>query len=164
MQAANRLRIIGIDPGLRRTGWGVVDVNGNTMHYVASGVLKIGTDGQLPARLLELYHALTEIVQTQRPTEAAVECTFVNVNPDSTLKLGHARAIALLVPSLAGLSVAEYAPNAIKKSLSGFGHGDKSQIRGMVQRLLPGANPKTADESDALSIAMAHFFMRNAKY
>lgn len=158
------LRIIGIDPGLRKTGWGVIDVQGNVLKYVASGALNINAENNLPQRLLDLYHALTEIVATYQPHEAAVEQTFVNVNPDSTLKLGHARAIALLVPALTGIIVAEYAPNAIKKSLSGFGHGGKEQIRGMVQRFLPEAKPKSADEADALSIAMAHNFMRKARY
>lgn len=150
------IRIIGIDPGLRNTGWGIIDTIGNSLRFVASGVVK--SDGQmdLASRLCQLHDGLEEIIHSHQPFEAAVENTFVNVNPTSTLKLGQARGVAMLVPARAGLRVSEYAPNAVKKSVIGVGHGDKKQIHMMVKVLMPKAVFKSDDAADALAIAICH--------
>ncbi|MCR4282039.1 MAG: crossover junction endodeoxyribonuclease RuvC [Bauldia sp.] len=154
MKAA--IRILGVDPGLRRTGWGVVTIQGNALAFVAAGTVRAPLDGELASRLAALHRGLAEVVSTFRPDEAAVEQTFVNRNASATLKLGQARAIALLVPAQAGLSVAEYAPNAIKKAIVGAGHAEKVQIRAMVRVLLPRAEFDTDDAADALAIAICH--------
>lgn len=156
------IRIIGIDPGLRRTGWGIIDVIGNRLSFVAAGTLMVETEGVMGDRLVDLFDQLTEIIAIQRPDEAAVEETFVNENPRSTLKLGQARGIALLVPARAGLLVAEYAPNQIKKSVVGAGHAEKQQIRMMVKVLLPKATFDKDDAADALAIAICHAHHRPA--
>lgn len=156
------IRIIGIDPGLRRTGWGVIDVSGNRLSFVAAGTLMVDTEGAMAGRLVDLFDQLTGVLATYSPDEAAVEETFVNENPRSTLKLGQARGIALLVPARAGLSVAEYAPNQIKKSVVGAGHADKVQIRMMVKVLLPKATFDKDDAADALAIAICHAHHRPA--
>jgi len=131
------IRIIGIDPGLRSTGWGMVDLKGNALSFVASGTIKAATDGDLCNRLLEIYNTLAAVLGEWQPEEAAVEETFVNKDARATLKLGQARGIALLAPAKAGLQVFEYAPNQVKKSVIGVGHGDKRQIKMMVNMLLP---------------------------
>ena len=149
------VRVIGIDPGLRRTGWGVVDVEGNRLSHVADGVCT--SEGRsLAARLASLFVQLTAIIEAYRPTTAAVEQTFVNRDAVATLKLGQARGIALLAPAQAGLEVAEYAPNAVKKVVVGVGHADKAQVAHMVRLQLPGCSPAGADASDALAIALCH--------
>ena len=150
------IRILGIDPGLRRTGWGVIGCEGSRLTYVADGVLKPDETATLAMRLVELRNLLDEVVRTWAPDEAAVEETFVNKDARATLKLGHARAIALLVPAGAGLPVAEYAPNLVKKTVVGAGHAEKQQIRRMVQVLLPRAEPQSEDAADALAIAICH--------
>jgi len=150
------IRILGVDPGLRRTGWGVVAVTGNALAFVAAGTVKAPLDGELAHRLVALYEGLTEIVRAFAPDEAAVEQTFVSRDASATLKLGQARGIALLVPAQAGLSVAEYAPNAIKKAIVGVGHAEKAQIRAMVRVLLPRAVFDSDDAADALAIAVCH--------
>ena len=150
------VRIIGIDPGLRQTGWGVISCLGTRLSFVASGTIKIGTDGELGERLVRLADALGEVILAYSPDEAAVEETFVNNNPASTLKLGQARGIALYVPARAGLQVGEYPPNLIKKSVVGAGHADKRQIRTMVKVLLPKATFDGDDSADALAIAICH--------
>jgi crossover junction endodeoxyribonuclease RuvC len=149
------MRLIGLDPGLRLTGWGVIDVDGNRLRHVAHGVIKVSIEGSLAARLYELFEAIVAVVAEQQPTEAAVEETFVNVNPGSTLKLGQARGVVLLAPARAGLPVFEYAANLVKKSVVGSGHADKRQIAMMVGRLLPGVDA-TADAADALAVAICH--------
>ncbi|AMM86842.1 crossover junction endodeoxyribonuclease RuvC [Martelella sp. AD-3] len=156
------IRILGIDPGLRRTGWGVIETLGNSLKFVASGT--VTTDGQmdLASRLRQLHDGLSEVVHGQRPDEAAVEQTFVNKDAVATLKLGQARGIALLVPSLAGLHVSEYAPNAVKKAVIGVGHGDKEQIHMMLKVLMPKAQFKGSDAADALAIAICHAHHRGA--
>lgn len=153
---ARPIRIIGIDPGLRCTGWGVVDSDGVRLSYVASGV--ITSDGQdaLAYRLRDLYHGLCSVLGAHRPQEAAVEETFVNKGARSALKLGQARGMALLAPACSGLKVAEYPPNVIKKTVTGAGHGEKRQIQAMVGFLLPKARFESADEADALAIAICH--------
>jgi crossover junction endodeoxyribonuclease RuvC len=150
------LRLIGLDPGLRRTGWGVIDMNGQHLKYVADGVVTSDETGDLAQRLGRLWHGLNDVIDRWRPDAAAVEESFVNKNPASTLKLGMARGVVLLAPSLKGLAVAEYAPNLIKKSITGSGHADKIQVQTMVRRLLPGALAGQADAADALAVAICH--------
>jgi len=156
------IRILGIDPGLRNMGWGVIDVLGNSLRFVAAGTVRSQAKGDLPSRLCQLHDGLVEILHAQMPVEAAVENTFVNKDAAATLKLGQARGIALLVPALAGLPVAEYAPNAVKKSVIGVGHGDKAQIKMMVNMLLPKARYDSDDAADALAIAICHAHHRGA--
>jgi len=149
------MRLIGLDPGLRLTGWGVIDVEGNRLRHVAHGVIKVATGGTLAERLRDLFDGVDGIVAAHQPVEAAVEETFVNVNPGSTLKLGQARGVVMLAPARAGLPVYEYAANLVKKSVTGAGHADKQQIAMMVGRLLPGVEA-TADAADALAVAICH--------
>jgi crossover junction endodeoxyribonuclease RuvC len=153
---ARPIRIIGIDPGLRRTGWGIVESDGVRLAYVASGHVSSDVESDLAYRLRELYEGLCGVIATHRPQEAAVEETFVNKDARSTLKLGQARGMALLAPALSGLQVAEYPPNVIKKTVTGAGHGEKRQIQAMVGFLLPKARFESADEADALAIAICH--------
>ncbi len=150
------MRLIGLDPGLRHTGWGIVDTQGTSIRHIANG--SVASDGKLDlaSRLTQLFEGLQEVLQTWSPDEAAVEETFVNKNPVSTLKLGQARGIALLVPSLAGLPVEEYAPNKIKKSVVGVGHAGKDQIHAMVGMLLPGCKISNEHAADALAVAICH--------
>jgi crossover junction endodeoxyribonuclease RuvC len=150
------IRIIGIDPGLRRTGWGIIESDGVRLSYVASGHVR-STDGDVLAyRLREIFEGISGVIVSFKPREAAVEETFVNDNARATLKLGQARGMALLAPALKGLAVAEYPPNLIKKSVVGAGHADKKQIQMMVKMLLPKAAFGSADEADALAIAICH--------
>ena len=150
------IRILGVDPGLRRTGWGVIAVTGNSLSFLASGTVKAPLDGELAGRLVALHVGLSEVVRAWAPDEAAVEQTFVNRDGAATLKLGQARGIALLVPAQAGLAVAEYAPNAVKKAIVGAGHAEKGQMRAMVRVLLPRAEFDTDDAADALAVAICH--------
>lgn len=149
------MRLIGFDPGLRLTGWGVIDVEGNRLRHVAHGVVKVPADHSLAERLNLLFDGVAAVVAAHAPQEAAVEETFVNVNPGSTLKLGQARGVVMVVPARAGLPVFEYAANLVKKSVVGAGHADKRQIAMMVGRLLPGVEA-TADAADALAVAICH--------
>jgi crossover junction endodeoxyribonuclease RuvC len=149
------MRLIGFDPGLRLTGWGVIEVDGNRLRHVAHGVIKVSVDGTLASRLDKLFEGVLATLAEHKPEEAAVEETFVNVNPASTLKLGQARGVVLLAPARAGLPVFEYAANLVKKSVVGAGHADKRQVAMMVGRLLPGVTA-TADAADALAIAICH--------
>lgn len=156
------IRILGIDPGLRRTGWGVIDVDGNRLSFVGCGSVATEDKAPLAARLLAIHDGLIRIVEQFQPGEAAVEATFVNKDATATLKLGQARGIAMLVPARAGLEVAEYAPNLVKKTIVGAGHSDKAQIRMMIGVLLPKGDPKTEDAADALAIAVCHAHHRAA--
>ena len=149
------MRVIGIDPGLRNMGWGIIDAVGSRLAHVANGVCKSGS-GDLAGRLLALHDALGEIIARYAPDAAAVEQTFVNRDGAATLKLGQARGIALLVPAQAGIAVGEYAPNAVKKAVVGVGHADKGQIDHMVRLQLPGCAPAGPDAADALAIAICH--------
>jgi crossover junction endodeoxyribonuclease RuvC len=149
------MRLIGLDPGLRLTGWGVIDVDGNRLRHVAHGVVKVALEGSLAERLAELFDGVAAVVAAHQPLEAAVEETFVNVNPGSTLKLGQARGVVLLAPARAGLPVFEYAARLVKKSVTGVGQADKRQMAMMVGRLLPGVEA-TADAADALAVAICH--------
>jgi len=149
-------RILGLDPGLQTTGWGIVDLLGTRLIHVANGSISSTASNTLADRLMELHDGLQAVLGDWRPDMAAVEETFVNKNPNSTLKLGQARGIALLVPALSGLSVAEYTPNHIKKSVVGSGHAAKQQIHAMVNVLLPGVKIANADAADALAVAICH--------
>ena len=148
--------IMGIDPGLRHTGWGIVDFTNNQFRHIANGTLNISEKGTLPERLAEIYKRLREVLEQYKPEEVAVEEVFVNVNPSSTLKLGQARGVAILTPSILGISVFEYSPNLIKKSVVGIGHATKEQIQMMVG-VLPN-KPKIDSEhsGDALAMAICH--------
>ena len=159
--AGEAIRIIGIDPGLRRTGWGVIDSDGVRLGYVACGCVVSDDAESLAMRLRQIFDGLQEVLARLAPAEAAIEQTFVNRDGAATLKLGQARGIALLVPALLGLRIAEYAPNAVKKTVVGAGHCDKSQIRAMVKCLLPRAAPDSADAADALAIAITHAHSRS---
>lgn len=156
------IRIIGIDPGLRRTGWGVVESLGNSLRFVASGTVRSDDKADLASRLCQLHDGLSAIIHGHMPHEAAVEATFVNKDATATLKLGQARGVAMLVPALAGLRVAEYAPNAVKKAVIGVGHGDKKQIHMMVKVLMPKATFDTDDAADAIAIAICHAHHRQS--
>jgi len=154
------IRIIGIDPGLRRTGWGIIDSDGVRLVYVGSGsVVSVETE-PLGVRLRQLFDGLQEVLSRLTPMEAAIEQTFVNRDASATLKLGQARGIAMLAPALFALPIAEYAPNAVKKTVVGAGHAGKDQIRAMVGHLLPRAAPDSADAADALAIAITHAHTR----
>ncbi len=159
---AKAIRILGIDPGLRRMGWGIVDVEGNALRFVAAGTVRSDETAALADRLCQLHDGLQAVLDAHGPEEAAVEATFVNKDAAATLKLGQARGIAMLVPARAGLSVAEYAPNAVKKTVIGVGHGDKKQIQMMVKVLLPKSTADTADAADALAIAICHAHHRQS--
>ena len=156
------IRILGIDPGLRRTGWGVVEIAGNRLGFLGCGSVTTNERDDLAARLLAIHDGLMRILDEFRPNEAAVEATFVNKDAKATLKLGQARGVAMVVPAKAGVPVTEYAPNLIKKSIVGAGHGDKMQVRMMVSVLLPKADPTSDDAADALAIAVTHAHHRQS--
>ena len=160
--ARQAIRILGIDPGLRRTGWGLIEAEGNRLIHVACGSLETSEHAALGERLVAIHDGLLAVIERYSPHEAAVEATFVNANASATLKLGQARGIAMLVPAKAGLTVAEYAPNVVKKTVVGAGHGEKAQIRMMIGVLLPKADPETEDAADALAIAVCHAHHRTS--
>jgi crossover junction endodeoxyribonuclease RuvC len=148
--------LLGLDPGLQTTGWGVIAAEGNRLIHVANGSVKSRAADPLALRLAQLYDALEAVIAAHRPASAAVEETFVNANPQSTLKLGQARGVVLLVAARAGLEVAEYATRYVKKAVVGTGGADKRQVQDMVKRLLPGAVLSGPDAADALAVAIAH--------
>jgi crossover junction endodeoxyribonuclease RuvC len=154
------IRIIGIDPGLRATGWGIVQSAGREIGYVASGRIRPDDKKDTAGRLKEIHEGLAAVIKMYGPSEAAVEEIFVNRDPQSALKLGQARAIALVVPALVGIPVAEYAANLVKKAVTGTGHAEKSQIAMMVGILLPGSAPQSGDAADALAVAITHARIR----
>jgi len=156
------IRIIGIDPGLRRTGWGLIESQANSLRFVAAGTIRSDDKAELAARLCQIHDGLAAILHDFVPDEAAVEQTFVNRDATATLKLGQARGVAMLVPARAGLRVAEYAPNAVKKAVIGVGHGDKKQIQMMVKVLMPKAVYDSEDAADALAIAICHAHHRQS--
>jgi crossover junction endodeoxyribonuclease RuvC len=156
------IRILGIDPGLRRTGWGMIAIEGNRLMFLACGSVPTENEAALAIRLLAIHDGLRRVVEEHAPDEAAVEATFVNKDASATLKLGQARGIAMLVPAIAGLPVAEYAPNLVKKTIIGVGHGEKAQIRMMIGVLLPKADPRTHDAADALAVAVTHAHHRQS--
>ncbi len=157
------MRIIGFDPGLRKTGWGVIDVEGSRLSHVADGVAQAAIEAPLAFRLLALFRQVGEVLERYRPDEAAVEETFVNRNPASTLKLGIARGVVLLAPAERGLPVVEYSANLIKQSVVGTGHAEKAQVAMMVRHLLPGARIGAADAADALAVAICHAHHRPSR-
>jgi crossover junction endodeoxyribonuclease RuvC len=150
------MRLLGLDPGLRHTGWGVIEVRGNRLSHIADGAVHSDASRAMAERLVQLHEGLVQVIERYRPDAAAVEETFVNKNASSTLKLGLARGVALLVPALAGLPVAEYSTNLVKKSVVGAGHAEKQQIQRMVKLLLPGCLIESADAADALAVAICH--------
>ncbi|MBX3486925.1 MAG: crossover junction endodeoxyribonuclease RuvC [Candidatus Paracaedibacteraceae bacterium] len=157
------IRILGLDPGLRNTGWGLITSQGNRLSHVAHGVVKSTPDLSLSDRLTELYRGLTDVIDQYTPHEAAVEETFMNTNAASALKLGMARGVVLLAPATQGLIVGEYSANKVKKSVVGVGHADKNQVAAMVQRLLPTAGIVKADAADALAVAICHAHHRHSR-
>lgn len=149
-------KVLGIDPGLLHTGWAIIESFGNERKYIASGVILPKTNLALPERLSIIFKEVSKLCETFLPDECSIEITFVNKNPKTTLILGHARAAAIVAVSTHNIPIYEYEPNKIKKALTGAGHADKEQIYKMLKILLPAAKPKTADESDAIAIALAH--------
>ena len=150
------MRLIGFDPGLRHTGWGVIEIEGNRLRHIADGTIRPAPGQDMAPRLRDMHEALAAVLAEYGPDEAAVEETFVNANPESTLKLGQARGVVLLGPALLGIPVFEYAPNRIKKAVVGAGHAAKQQVQFMVARLLPGCTATSADAADALAVAICH--------
>jgi crossover junction endodeoxyribonuclease RuvC len=155
------VRILGLDPGLRHTGWGVIEAQGNRLSFIADGVVQPDPTLTLAERLTVLFFEVQGLVAAYAPDECAIEDTFVNKNPVSTLKLGHARAAAMLAPAAAGIPVAEYKPNLVKKSVVGAGHADKVQVAAMMKILLPGSQA-TKDAADALAVAVCHAHHRTS--
>lgn len=149
-------RLLGIDPGLRFTGWGIIEHTGNHLRHVADGVIATDAGAGVPERLRMLHHSLAALIAEYAPAEAAVEETYVNRNGTATLKLGYARGVALLAPAEAGLPVAEYGAMAVKLAVVGTGHAEKQQVAAMVRRLLPAAAIRRADAADALAVAICH--------
>ncbi|WP_191086129.1 crossover junction endodeoxyribonuclease RuvC [Roseococcus microcysteis] len=157
------VRILGLDPGLTHTGWGVVESAGSHLRFIAAGAISTSAGEELSARLVVLHRALAALIGEWTPDEAAVEHTYVNKNPAAALKLGQARGVVLLAPALAGLPVAEYQAMEVKRAVVGTGHADKIQVQDMVKRLLPGAVLKRADAADALAIAICHAHHRGTR-
>src|SRR5262245_42817153 len=157
------VRLVGLDPGLRLTGWGVIEVEGNRLRHIGDGVIATDSDEPVPERLKILHDALLALLDRFRPQEAAVEETYVNRNGAATLKLGYARGVALLAPVLSGVPVTEYAAKSVKMAVVGTGGADKTQVQMMVQRLLPGAAIRRADAADALAVAICHAHHRTSK-
>jgi crossover junction endodeoxyribonuclease RuvC len=150
------MRILGLDPGLRCTGWGIIESEGNHLRYISHGVAKTEGDALLAVRLHQLYQELRRVIELYKPDVAAVEEVFVNKNPVSTLKLGMARGVVLLAPAAEDLFVAEYSANKVKKSVVGSGHASKEQVEAMIKVLLPDARNATQDAADALAVAICH--------
>ena len=156
------MRILGLDPSLSSTGWGVIEVENNRLRYVADGFIK--TDPKMPIaeRLALIHKTLAQVIETYHPDEAAIEQVFLNDNPNSTIKLGMARGVVIMAPALFDIPVTEYEPTKVKKALVGVGRAEKSQVETMVKVLLPGCKPKNNDSSDALAMAICHFHMRGS--
>ncbi|MGL4241866.1 MAG: crossover junction endodeoxyribonuclease RuvC [Beijerinckiaceae bacterium] len=163
MLAPHPIRILGIDPGLRKCGWGVIETMGTKLFFVACGSVEPSDKLPLSERLRAIHDGLAAVIRDFAPHEAAIEETFVNKDARATLKLGAARGAAMVPPALAGVSVAEYAPNQVKKTVVGAGHAEKQQIRMMIGVLLPKADPRTEDAADALAIAICHAHSRNVR-
>ena len=157
------LRLLGIDPGLRFTGWGIIEADGNRLRHLADGVIATDSSEPVPERLKALHDALAALLADHRPHEAAVEETYVNRNGAATLKLGYARGVALLAPALAGVPVTEYAAKTVKMAVVGTGGAEKEQVQMMVRRLLPGAGLRRADAADALAVAICHAHHRASR-
>ncbi len=156
------MRILGLDPSLSSTGWGVIEVENNRMKYVADGFIKTDPKQPLPERLAQIHKALNEVIELYKPQEAAIEQVFLNDNPKSTIKLGMARGVVILAPSLFNIPVTEYEPTLVKKAVVGVGRAEKSQVEAMIKVLLPGCKPKNNDSSDALAMAITHNAFRKS--
>lgn len=156
------MRIIGIDPGLQCAGWGVIDIEGNKLTYVAHGVIRTGARDPLPVRLCKIFDDLSRMIVFWSPHEAAIEETFMNNNAASALKLGHARAAAMLAAAKTGMTVSEYAANLVKKSVVGAGHAEKHQVQAMIKILLQGVEAES-DAADALAVAICHAHHRTTR-
>ncbi|MBR1605510.1 MAG: crossover junction endodeoxyribonuclease RuvC [Alphaproteobacteria bacterium] len=156
------MRILGLDPSLSSTGWGVIEVENNRLKYVADGFIKTDPKLPLPERLTIIHKTLAQVIETYHPDEAAIEQVFLNDNPTSTIKLGMARGVVIMAPALYGIPVTEYEPTKVKKAVVGVGRAEKSQVETMVKVLLPGCKPKNNDSSDALAMAICHFNMRSS--
>lgn len=163
LKAPAMTTILGIDPGLQHTGWGIITASGSRLSFVACGTIHTTAKLDMPTRLRELHDGLRQIIDLYKPHEAALEETFVNSNSATSLKLGQARGAIMLCVSLAGLGIAEYSANLVKKSVVGSGHAAKEQIAAMVKMLLPASDAKTADAADALAVAICHANHRTAK-
>lgn len=159
---AGGVRILGLDPGLVKTGWGIIDVTGNRLTHVAHGVIAPPSQASMSMRLLHLHNGVVDVLESYSPDEVAIEETFSNVNAKSTIKLGHARGVIMVPPGKAGLPVAEYAAKEIKKALVGTGGADKTQVAFMVRRLLPGSDLRSGDAADALAVTITHAHRRQA--
>lgn len=157
------VRIVGLDPGLRNTGWGVIEAEGSRLIYVADGAVHSDADAPLAERLLQIHEQILRVLREFSPDEAAIEETFVNTDARATLKLGQARGAVMLAPAFCKIPVSEYAPNTVKKSVVGAGHADKAQVKHMVKLLLPRAEMKTTDSTDALAIAICHAHHRGSQ-
>ncbi len=160
------MRILGLDPSLSSTGWGIIEVNGNRLQYIADGFIPTNPKQSIEERLNIIFRSLCEVIETYKPAEAAIEKTFLNVNPDSSLKLSMARGVVVLVPGYYGIPLYEYEPNKVKKALVGVGRAAKEQVETMVKVLLPGCHPKNNDSSDALAMAITrcHYQSFEDKY
>lgn len=157
------MRILGLDPSLSSTGWGVIDVENNHLRYVADGFIKTDTKADIADRLAQIHKELALVIELYKPQEAAIEQVFLNSNPTSTIKLGMARGVVILAPALFGISVCEYEPTLVKKAIVGVGRAEKSQVESMVKILLTGCKPKNNDSSDALAVAITHANLRKAR-
>ena len=157
------MRILGLDPSLSSTGWGIVETQGNKIKYIADGFIKTDTKLPIAERLAAIHNELAKVIETYKPEEAAIEQIFLNDNPVSTIKLSMARGVVILAPALRDIPVVEYEPNKVKKAVVGVGKAEKRQVETMVKILLPGCKPKNNDSSDALAIAIAHFNYRGAR-
>lgn len=156
------MRILGLDPSLSSTGWGVIEVENNRVRYLADGFIPTDTKMPIAARLEEINRTLRQVIETYQPDEAAIEKVFLNTNPESTIKLGMARGVVIMTPAQYGITVVEYEPNKVKKAVVGVGKAAKNQVETMVKILLPGCKPKNNDASDALAIALCHFQYRGS--
>lgn len=155
------IRILGIDPGLQKTGWGIVESSGASLKFISSGLIRTNPKSAMPERLSTLYHGIIGVMEDYSPQEAAIEETFVNKNPASALKLGQARGVLLMTPAIKGLSVGEYSANKVKKSVVGSGHASKEQVGMMIKTLLPACGTISEDEADALAVAITHAHYRS---
>ena len=162
MKEEKMMRILGLDPSLSSTGWGVIEVENNKVKYIADGFIPTDPKQPIAERLALINETLRQVIETYRPDEAAIEQVFLNSNPTSTIKLGMARGVVIMAPAQYGISVTEYEPNKVKKAVVGVGKAAKNQVETMVKVLLPGCKPKNNDSSDALAIALCHFQYRGA--
>lgn len=158
------MRILGLDPSLSSTGWGVIEVENNRLKYIDDNFIKTNPKLPLPERLALIHRTLKQVIETYHPDEAAIEQVFLNDNPSSTIKLGMARGVVIMAPALYNIPVTEYEPTKVKKAVVGVGRAEKSQVETMVKVLLPGCKPKNNDSSDALAMAICHFNMRGTHY